>query len=460
MSGTKIAVAGNGSSGFSGDGGPAISATLSSPHGVALKNGELFIADYLNCRIRKVNSAGIITTVAGGGSIIEDGIPAVDSYLGVVRSVTVAADGTFFISGASYQIARIDPDGRIWTLVGGGCSAFGGDGGPAAQAGVCMPWGMAINDTGDLLFSDSGHYRIRKIDGTGTISSVAGNLTLSSGGDGGSALQATMSPAGGLAVDGNGNVLVADTHNQALRVVSVEGVISTTFATNDFVTGVAVDPFGVQYILTTFRLFRRTAAGHTTVLVLSGGMRAVATDSSGNVFVTYECGVSRVLGDGSFVPVVDLAPITDACELEGLAIDQRGNFYIANGAVHKLFKADVTGNVAVFAGTGIGGFSGDGGPALAAKLMRPVGIAVDPAGNVYIADSYNSRVRMVNKKGIIATIAGTGVFGFNGDTVAATLAQLTEPRGLAVGGNSLFLVDQYNRRVRQLPLGAGSGKKH
>src|ERR1017187_2403392 len=295
-----VTVAGNGSGGFGGDGGPATSAQLSGPAGVATDaTGNLFVADWSNCRIRKVASSGIITTVAGTGAcgFGGDGRLATAAYLHSPGGVAVDAVGNLFVADTyNNRIREVSASGIITTVAGGGAyNGCGGDGGPATAASLGFPNGVAVDAFGNLFIADTSNSRIRKVSAGGIITTVAGTGTAGFSGDGGLAMAAQMSSPAGVLVDAAGNLFIADAGNQRIRKVSAGGIITTV------------------------------------------------------------------------------------------------------------------------AGTGTAGFSGDGGPATDAQLSVPYGVAVDAFGNLFIADTGNQRIRTVSASAIIATIAGTGIQGSSGD---------------------------------------------
>jgi len=343
---TIATVAGNGTNGYSGDDGPATGAQLYDPHGVALdKSGNLYIADQLNSRIRKVSPAGTITTVAGKGTI-----------------------------------------------------GYSGDGSAATSAELYHPCGLALDSAGNLYIADAASNVIRKLSTNGTIATVAGNHTAGYAGDGGAATSASLNEPLGVAVDAAGNIYIADSFNSRIRVVAANGTI-TTVAGNGF-TGRSGD----------------------------GGAATSAT-------------LNRP---------------------QGVAVDAAGNLYIADTDNHVVRKVAVDGTISTLAGNGTRGYSGDGGPATRAALLYPKSLVVDAAGNLYIADTFNSRIRVVAAGGTITTVAGSGVLGDRGDGGPAASAQLKFPSGVALdAAGNLYIADTQNSRIRLLaplsqPANAGA----
>ena len=456
-SGTITTVAGNGTAGFSGDGGPATNASLGSPAGVAVDEaGNLFIFDWGNQRIRKVDPSGIITTVAGGGrSYPGDGGPATSARLNFGFSGGVAVDkaGNLFIAESDrHRVRKVDPSGIITTVAGNGTSGFSGDGGPATSASLRGPRGVAVDGDGNLLIADAYNDRIRKVDPSGIITTVAGNSASGFSGDGGPAANARFDFPQGVAVDGAGNLFIADSQNQRIRKVDPSGIITT-------VAGGGVGTRG----------FTGDAGPATSARLWSPG--GVAVDGAGNLFIADSNGqrvrkvdasgtITTVAGAGSGRPgfVGDGGPATEATLQfpRGLAVDGAGNLFIADTQNHRIRKVDSSGVITTVAGNGTSGFSGDGGPATEASLAAPGGVAVDSAGNLFIADHDNHRIRKVDAAGIISTVAGNGrarartqTQGLGGDGGPATAANLDSPGGVTVdGAGNLFIAE--GQRVRKV----------
>ena len=450
--GTITTIAGTGKDGFSGDGGPASQAQLNFPTGVAVDGeGNLYIADAPNDRIRKVDSIGTITTIAGTGEqgFSGDGGPASQAQLDHPRAVAVDGEGNLYIADRNNnRIRKVDSTGTITTIAGGG--GFGEDGGPATQVLLNLPYGVAVDGTGNLYIADTNSDRIRKVDSTGTITTIAGTGERGFSGDGGPATQASLNSPFGVAVDGAGNLYIADQYNNRIRRVDSTGTITTIAGTEErgfggdggpatqaplfLPTGVAVDVEGNLYIADQYN------------------HRIRRVDSTGTITTIAGTGERRFGGDGGPAIRAQLdAP-------SGVAVDGAGNLYIADASNHRIRKVDSIGTITTIAGTGEQGFGGNGGPASQAHLFFPTGVAVDSAGNLYIADVGNHRIRKVDSTGTITTIAGTGERGFSGDDGPAIQAQLDDPTGVAVdGAGNLYIADASNHRIRLLtPTATGS----
>jgi sugar lactone lactonase YvrE len=327
-----LTVAGNGSSIFSGDGGPANLAALN-PEGVTVdSSGNLFIADNLNNRIRKVTPAGIITTIAGNGSsgFSGDGGSATSASLSGPNSVVVDQSGNLFISdNLNNRIRKVTPAGIITTVAGNGSSGWSGDGGPATSASLSGPNGVVVDQSGNLFIADLGNLRIRKVTSTGIITTVAGNGTYGYSGDGGPASSAALRSPTGVAVDAGGNLFIADTGNNRIREVTSAGIITT-----------------------------------------------VAGNGSG-----------AFSGDGGPATLAGLDPA-------GVTVDAGGNLFIADAGNNRIRKVTPAGIISTVAGDGSMGFRGDGGPALSAGL-NAAGVTVDAGGNLFIVDTGNNRIRKI-----------------------------------------------------------------
>jgi subtilase family serine protease/sugar lactone lactonase YvrE len=446
--------------GFSGDGGLATSARLANPSDVGVDGaGNVFIADLSNQRVRKVDAAGVITTVAGNGTFgfSGDGGLATSARLASPASVAVHSNGTLYFADLSNQrIRRVaGTDGVITTVAGNGTSRFSGDGGSATAASLADPIDVAVDSVGNIFIVDASNHRVRKVDAaTRAITTVAGNGIEGFSGEGGLATGASLHDPSGVAVDSAGNLFIADLTNQRIRRVDATTGIITTVAgngTRDFSgdgapatgaslkdpSGVAVDSAGNIFIADTVNQRIRKVAATTGVITTVAGSTIVAGSDA----------LPGFSGDGGPATTARLAnPI-------GVDVDNAGNLFIADLSNQRVRKVDAaTGIITTVAGNGARGFSGDGGAATSASLQDPVGVAVDNAGNLFIADLTNQRVRRVDAaSGVITTVAGNGSSGFSGDGGPATSAALTNPSGVAVDSTgSLFIADSLNQRIRRV----------
>jgi len=444
--GTISTVAGTDTRGFSGDGGPATGAQLDGPLGVSVDAaGNLFIADTNNSRIRKVDPAGTISTVAGTGAFgfSGDGGPATGAQLHFPTGVFVDAAGNLFIADvANHRIRKVDPAGTISTVAGTGAFGFSGDGGPATAAQLNLPFGVFVDAAGNLFIADTNNDRIRQVDPAGTISTVAGADTRGFSGDGGPATGAQLNSPSGVFVDAAGNLFIADRNNDRIRQVDPAGTISTVAGAGTFgfsgdggpATGAQLnEPHGV-FVDAAGNLFIADRSNH----------RIRQVDPAGTISTVAGTGTFGFSGDGQATRRSLIGP-------HGVFVDAAGNLFIADQVNHRIRKVAPAGTISTVAGVDTRGFSGDGGPAIGAQLQFPAGVFVDPAGNLFIADSGNHRIRKVDPAGTISTVAGTGVEGFSGDGGPATGAQLHLPSGVFVdAAGNLFIADRNNHRIRKV----------
>lgn len=326
---------GTGTLGFSGDGGAATAAELSQPYSVVLDaSGNLYIADQVNSRVRKVT-----------------------------------------------------PDGTITTIAGNGTNGFSGDGKAGTSAELYFPCGVAVDSSGNVYIADTDNHVVRKLATSGTISTFAGINAAGFVGDTGAATSAELNYPVGLALDAAGNLYIADSANNRIRMVATDGTI-TTFA------------------------------------------------GDGN---------PNYAGDGGAATGAELN------DPQGVAVDSAGAVYIADTGNHVIRKVSTDGTISTVAGNGAPGYAGDGGPATLASFNYPKSVVVDAGGNLFITDSFNSRIRVVTEDGTVTTVAGNGELSDTGDGGPADSASLRFPSGAAMdAAGDLYIADTQNNRIRLL----------
>jgi uncharacterized protein (TIGR03437 family) len=446
--------AGNGLTSGGGDGGLAVGASLSYPAGLAFdSSGNLYIVDVFNSNVRKVDTNGIISTVAGDGGqggFSGDGGLATQALLANPQGVAVDKSGNLYIVDRGNQRIRMvnASSGIISTIAGSSTTGYSGDGGPAAQATFNLPSSIAIDASGNLYIADTNNWAIRRISTSGIITTVAGNGQYGYGGDNGQATKAKLAGPTGVAVDASGNLYIADSGNERIRYVNSSGVIAT-------IAGTGVAGFSGDGSAATAARFSNPVA--------------VALDASGNVYVAdldnnrirrFALGGTVTTFAGTTNSVGDGGPSTQArVEPWAVAVDSAGNLYIADRSEQRVRKVTPAGTIATVAGTGQTGYGGDNGPATAAVLSTPNDVAVDRSGNLYIADAGNNRIRRVDAAtGTITTFAGTGGCcyagtGTGGDGGLATAATLYYPVSVAVDASgNVYFTDLVQTKTSPAPV--------
>ncbi len=398
-----------------GDGGPATSAILIQAQGmVSDRAGNLYIADAGDHRVRKVAANGVIQTVAGTAvfGFSGDGGPAAQAQLNTPYGLALDTQGNLYIADlGNARVRRVAPDGTIVTVAGGGLLPAGAanNGTTATMLALTAPRNLAFDASGNLYISDFGAAQVYQVSPQGSLVTFAGTGIAGAAGDNGAAIAAQLNHPAGLAFDSQGALYIADSANHLVRRVK-QGLI-TSYARAATPTGLAFDSSGNLYIAD-------TSAGDIAVVPVSGSASTIA----------------------GTVPVAAL----DLCYSSGVGL------YASTGVEVITASAQVPAAVA-----GGGNLAhGDDGPAILARLNHPAGVSTDAAGNIYIADRDNNRIRRVAPDGTITTIAGTGVAGNSGDGGEATAAELNQPSSVTVDASgNLYIADTGNARVRKVSPG-------
>ncbi len=452
LGGTIQTAAGTGISSYSGDGGAAATAGLFLPTDVTTDGGgNLYIADYGNSRIRQVTQNKIQTVVGSSStSVIFNEAPATTIRLNGPTGLAVDGSGDIFIaeggigtgSGLAigdYKIWKVNNAGVVSTAAGNGIESYSGDGGPATAAQLNTPSNMVFDTLGNLYIADSANNRVRKVSPSGVISTAAGNGVAGYSGDGGAATSAMLNTPEGLTSDADGNVYIADTKNNRIRKLLPDGTIITIAGNGNASFFGDGGPADSASIHGPEGLY--SAGGGYIYIADTGNQRIRELLPNGTIVTVAGNGTQGVTGDGG--------PATSA-ELSlpaAVTLDAAGNIYIADQGNNRVRIVSTNGTISTFAGAATYTL-GDGGPATGAQLSAPASVAVDTAGNVYISDTGHNRIRVVSG-GTINTLAGTGVCCYAGDGGPASAAQLNSPWGLLVDSSGrIFVADAGNNAVR------------
>ena len=339
-------------------------------------------------------ACNVMSTFAGNGTAGYSGEgTATGVELNGPTNVAVDASGNVYISDASNNRIRKVTSGAMTTIVGNGTAGFTGDGGSAISAEINDPIGVVVDGSGNVYFCDYNNNRVRKVSSSGIITTLAGGASAGFSGDGGAATSATLNHPYAVALDASGNLYICDNGNSRVRKVNTSGIITT-------VAGTGSASYG---------------------------------------------------GDGGAATAAAIGTP------DGIAIDVAGNIYISDRSNEYIRKINASGIISTYAGTGTGGYTGDGGAATAAELFRPCALALDGLGNLYVADQDNDRVRKISNTGIISLVAGGSTGGFAGDGGAATAALLNYNGGVAVdAADNVYIADLNNNRIRKVTSGATS----
>lgn len=438
-------IAGTGVAGYSGDGGPANLAQINGPTSMALDPaGNIYFSDSYNNRIRKINPSGVITTIAGIGTstFSGDGGQATSAGLNQPRGILWQSDGSIYFSDAyNHRVRKIDPSGVITTVAGNGTSGYSGDGSLAINAQLNIPNSLVIDANGNLIFCESSNHCIRKVSPAGIISTICGNGSQGSSGDGGSAQFALLSSPIGLVIDPTGVLYFSDCNNNRIRTIDLNGII-TTFCGNGNL-GLSGD--GGPATSANLYYPKGLALDATNTLYFAdNGNNRIRKVTSGII--------SAIAGNASTAMhgIPGLAVNAQVGSVESIAIKGTKIFLVDQTFRIKVIES---GSISIFAGNGNPSYSGDNGQAINAG-MYPNRITLDAAGNLYVSDYGNGRIRKITPSGIITTIAGNGNFGYTGDGGQALSAALALSGDIKVNSNGdVFFVDQSNSLIRKISNG-------
>jgi uncharacterized protein (TIGR03437 family) len=388
-------VGGGATSGTAADGGPATEASLQI-WGLAIDGqGNLFVSEFNENRIRKITPEGIIQTAAGTSHFQGDGGPANQAVLFSPSAVALDDAGGFYIAdGFNIAVRHVDASGTIRTVAGSGAAGFSGDGGPAVEARLSNPQGVDRDQAGNVYIADTGNNRIRKVDPQGVISTFAGSGRNGSGGDGGPATDAEFQFLYDVKADSAGNVYVVDAFDNRVRVIDAGGVIRALVGTGE--SGFSGD------------------GGPATQAQLSFPTEIVIDEAAGNLYIA-DMNNSRlrvVRPDGTIETQFQIVG-----SMSGIARDSDGSFYIANSNNNFIERRTAEGGSTTIA-RGTRGFSGDGGPALPASFSNPQDVAVNGAGDLYVVDTGNHRIRLLTAVPAIPDEALKNAASFGGVSVA------------------------------------------
>src|ERR1035437_3031536 len=482
LSGTINTLIGTGSGAFSGDGGPAAAAQMAGSNSVALDTlGNLYFTDEANLRVREVTAAGVVKTIAGNGTsaATTTGTAATNAPLCDVEGVAVDTQGRVFF-GSHSQVWMVSADGTLVLIAGTGLSGNKGDGGLATAAEIGFPGSIVIDRDGNLYLADGYNFTIRKV----TVDKRIGTVT---------SISDPNASVLALALDASGTLFYVTGTTQVFKVVQGASVIAATIALPNNADCLTVDQSGALYICssTTQRLFRiangstdRIAGNYpydidplpaTAIgvhLQLNPLLIGLAVDADNNVYfpgldgdLTQRVDKLAPTGILSAVRTPATLPTNGGFNVQAIAISPTGGLYFSTFT--QVYRAEPGGSVTLIAGApGFPSALGDGGPATAARISNPSGLAFDQTGNLYITEPFDSRVRKVNTLNIITTFAGTGQAGYTGDNGQASIARLSTPVDVKVDSHgNVYIADLIASVVRKVDTNgfittvAGNGTK-
>ncbi len=451
--------AGNGEEGYGGDSGPALKARIDRPFGLAIdKKDNLFIADRRNNRIRKVNPSGIITTAAGDGGFfyMGDNGPAYRASIAGPTGVAVDDNDNLYIADRNNNRIRVvNKQGMIRTVAGTGQQDYNGETELARDTNLYLPFGLTVDEKGRLLIIDRSHYRIRRVDPLkGKIETLAGNGLKKFGGDGGPAAGANLNFPHGIAVDKEDNIIFSDKGHYRIRKISPEGIIQTIAGNGergnvgDGVPAMKASLFSVQSLILNDKqdVYFVSPSGFVSMIRYIDGKGIVHTFIQ-TADKEYLAALNKDQSQGLSMKS-EIAMVT---QFSDIVFDKDNNIYAADRINHQIRKIDTQGTVSNFAGTGESDYTGDGGPAKKATFRDPRALAMDKAGNLYIADTANNRIRKIDTKGIVSTIAGNGEHKDTGDGGPALEAGIRSMDAIAISPDGeLYIVGFNTHRIRKI----------
>jgi sugar lactone lactonase YvrE len=473
------------------------------PFGVAADStGNVYVADTYNFTIRKITSAGVVTTLAGSPGVpgSADGTGSAAQFY-YPQGVAVDSAGNVYVGDTQNQTIRTITPGGVVTTLAGSAGVIGFANGTGSAAQFNYPGGVAVDSAGNVYVADTNNHTIRKITSSGAVTTLAGSHG-AAGSDDGTGSDARFNYPYGVTADSVGNIYVADTNNQTIRKITSAGVVTTlagspgvpgsadgTGSAAQFYqpNGVAVDSAGNLYVADTNNSTIRKITPAAVVTTFAGSVNnapggagsvdgtgraarfynpeGVAVDSAGNVYVadTYNHTIRQITSAGVVTTLAGSPGVPGSADGTGsaaqfnypfsVAVDSAGNVYVADNNNHTIRKITSGGVVTTLAGSaGAIGFAN--GTGSAARFNYPGGVAVDSAGNIYVADTYNHTIRQITSAGVVTTLAGSHGAAGSADGTGSD-ARFYYPYGVAAdSAGNVYVADSYNGTIRKITSAA------